>query len=165
MSLRMVNTMKRWLAGIGIPLVLASAASIAGGIPQPVYLSEDSSALLPLGDAWRDSNPYRDAGGETYAKAAEIGGRLYGAGCASCHGKDADGDRAPAPDLRGLHVYCKRVADPELRPRCDADVDAYFTASVLEGKTKVGIVHMPAWKGFLSQEQLWAIKSFIETRP
>lgn len=144
---------------------LSAPGALAEGIPQPAYPTQDSSTLPILGDAWQAVNPYRTAEDKGHVDGiAGTGGRLFNELCAACHGRDAEGDRAPAPDLRGLHAFCRRVADPALRERCNADVDAYFVHSVLEGKTKLGIVYMPAWSGFLSQEQLWAIKSFIETR-
>lgn len=141
------------LLGALLPAVLVA------GIPVPVPPTVDSSGLPALGQVWAKANPYRGN-----ADVLEVGGQLFNQGCAVCHGQDAEGDRSPAPDLRGLHAYCNRVAAVAVRTSCEADVDAFYVKSVLEGKTKVGVVHMPGWKGVLSQEQVWAIKSFIESR-
>jgi mono/diheme cytochrome c family protein len=44
------------------------------------------------------------------------------------------------------------------------DNDAYFSKTVRQGKTIVGVVHMPAWEAALSQELIWAVQTFIESR-
>jgi len=56
------------------------------------------------------------------------------------------------------------VRDPGLRQRCLQDANHYFRKSVLKGKTKVGIEHMPAWEDVLTPELVWAIRSFVESR-
>lgn len=124
----------------------------------------DVSALpsLPAPDA--DPNPYRgDAG------VIDIGRSAFNQTCAQCHGVDADAHASPAPDLRRVGRGCRRVPEPELKLRCLADADHYFLTSVEDGKTKVGIEHMPAWKNVLSRQVIWAIRSFVEsagaTRP
>lgn len=116
------------------------------------------AALAALGDEWRAENPYRGD-----ARAIAAGQTLYAAHCARCHGEDASG-RGPAADLRVLGRYCRRIADEDLRRRCARDADDYFRRSVLFGKVRLGIVHMPPWKDVLSQEAVWALRSFVGTR-
>lgn len=119
----------------------------------------DTGALPRLGSEWRETNPYRGN-----PQAAEIGRLVYEQACARCHGAQAGGDGG-APDLRRIDGTCRRIADTTLRARCQADVDDFFRRSVLYGKLKVGILHMPPWQGFLSQEEVWAARTYIETRP
>jgi mono/diheme cytochrome c family protein len=44
-------------------------------------------------------------------------------------------------------------------------MDVYFRNSVLGGKVRGDRVYMPAFAGILSQEAIWAIKAYVETRP
>lgn len=120
----------------------------------------DASALPMLGNDWLKSNPYRGN-----AKAVEIGQSAFNQSCARCHGVDAMlGGGVPAPDLRQLNRYCQRIADTELKAACMRDNDQYFSKTVQQGKIIVGVMHMPPWKGVLSQELVWAIQTFIESR-
>jgi len=122
----------------------------------------DASALPPLTDRTLAANPYRDR------EDIIVPGRaIFNQNCARCHGVDAvaSGTGAmPAPDLRRLGTYCRRLTDEKWRNRCRDDTDAYFLKSVLKGKTIVGIEHMPAWEGILSQEALWAVRTYLESR-
>ena len=120
----------------------------------------DASALKPLGTEWQRINPYRGQ-----AVAIEIGRQTFAQTCARCHGPEADATGHPAPDLRRLDMACKRIKDPEIKAKCTADNDAYFAKSARFGKTIVGVMHMPAWEPVLGQELIWAIRSYIESRP
>lgn len=115
--------------------------------------------LPPLGAVWREANPYRGN-----PLAIEIGHTAFNQACARCHGADASTHAAPAPDLRNLNRYCRRIANPELNAACMRDNDAYFAKTVRQGKVIVGVTHMPPWEGVLKQELAWAILSFIESR-
>lgn len=116
--------------------------------------------LPPLGRDWLTQNPYRGQ-----PEAIAPGKEAYHQACARCHGADAIAQgRAPAPDLRRLDAYCKKVTVPEQHQRCLADNDRYYVTSVRHGKVRVGIVHMPAWEKHLSQETVWAIRSYLESR-
>ena len=57
-----------------------------------------------------------------------------------------------------------RIADPVIRQMCILDQDDFFLKSVQEGKTRVGVVHMPAWKDVLSPAAIWTIRTFLESR-
>lgn len=137
-----------------LAIFLAGAAcgvAQAAGTPPP-------PELPPLGDAWRTENPYRGD-----ARAVAFGKTLYVANCLRCHGEEASG-RGPAADLRLVGRYCRQIADEPLRQRCARDADEYFRRSVLFGKVRLGIVHMPPWQDVLSQEAVWALRSYVETR-
>lgn len=109
--------------------------------PQPV----DTTGLEPLGDEWRPTNPYR--GNET---AIEIGARGYNSNCARCHGLDVKSG-GMAPDLRMLES--------------SEEGDAWFLMRIRSGAKRDDRVKMPPFEGILSQEAMWAIRSYIESRP
>jgi cytochrome c553 len=118
-----------------------------------------TSALAVLPAQWTDTNPYhRDP------VVVATGQQLFNQACAFCHGEDADGSRMPAPDLRRLDAFCTRIADPAIQAWCERDVDAYFVRTVRQGRQIINIVHMPPWEGTLSQQEVWAIKTFIDAQ-
>jgi cytochrome c-550 PedF len=85
------------------------------------------------------------------AEAIEIGKSGYNSNCARCHGLGAISGGV-APDLRYLEAG-------------DDDTDEYMIGKVLEGAVRNGNVYMPPFKGVLSNEAIWAIRSWIETVP
>lgn len=138
-------------------LVFLAAPALAGEVA--VAPEVDASALPPLGAQWLTANPYRGN-----AVAVDLGRLAYNQACARCHGADAATRAAPAPDLRNLDRYCRRIADTELQAGCLRDNDDYFAHSVRHGKIIVGVTHMPPWEGVLKQELAWAIQVFIEAQ-
>lgn len=143
-------------------LVTAMAVLLAASAPAdevavaPTVLPD---GLPPLGETWRSENPYRGN-----PEAVAIGQKAYSQACARCHGADASTNAAPAPDLRNLNRFCRRISDAELNAACMRDNDAYFAKTVRNGKVIVGVTHMPPWQGVLKQELAWAIQTFIESR-
>lgn len=134
----------------------ASAAPPAG-LVLPTALIQ---TLPPLGPDWRVDNPYRGD-----ARVAAVGRVLFNATCARCHGVDGDATRHIGNDLRQLDGFCHaRVRHPEARAHCIRDQDDFFKLSVLEGKQRVGVTHMPAWKGVLSQEAIWSLRTYLESQ-
>lgn len=109
--------------------------------PEPV----DTTGLEPLGPEWRTENPYK--GNET---AIKIGASGYNQNCARCHGLEAISGGI-APDLRYV----------EATP----DGDAWFLNRIRHGATINGDFKMPPFEGILSQEAMWAIRSYLESRP
>ncbi|MBQ0936127.1 c-type cytochrome [Ideonella paludis] len=97
--------------------------------------------------------------------AVASGLTLYNQHCAECHGLNATTPQAEAPDLRRMDGFCRRLKEPSLKADCTADVDRYFLRSVNEGKVRAGVVHMPPWKDVLTRDEVWAIRSFVETLP
>ncbi len=136
---------------------LLAASALANEVAIAPTVSPDG--LPPLGVSWLTENPYR--GNPT---ALAIGQQAYNQACARCHGADASTNAAPAPDLRNLNRFCKRISDAELKTACLRDNDAYFAKTVRQGKIIVGVTHMPPWEGVLKQELAWAIQVFIESR-
>ena len=143
-------------------LVAASAAAIAAAAafahgnvtPQAV----DTTGLDPVGEAWRSENPYTGN-----PKAIEIGASGFNQNCARCHGLEAISGGI-APDLRRLDNDCATMKDGAKRHDCVVEIDDYFITTVRHGRSRNGAVYMPPFEGVLTQEALWAIKSWLETR-
>ena len=114
--------------------------------------------LPAAGAAPLASNPYRGQ-----AAVADIGRGAFNQSCARCHGVDAE-PTPEAPDLRRLNNFCLRLKQESLKAHCLSDVDQHFLQSVLEGKVRAGLVHMPAWKDVLTPETIWSIRTFLESR-
>lgn len=137
-SMRNILMAAATLAGVAVS---AGAAFGHGDVtPQPV----DTTGLEPLGSEWRETNPYSGN-----ARAIEIGSSGYNQNCARCHGLEVKSGGI-APDLRQLEV--------------GADGDAWFVERMKHGAVRDGKVYMPVFDGVLSQEALWAIRSYIESK-
>ncbi len=133
-----------------------SFASAHGDVtPHPI----DTQGLEQLGAEWRDKNPY--SGQEA---AIHIGTSGYGQNCARCHGLQAISGGI-APDLRRLDLDCKDMTNAAKKAACFQEVDKYFLTSVRRGKSRNDKVYMPPFEGILSQEAIWAIRSYIQSVP
>ena len=148
---RLVASLAVWAAG---------AAFGHGDVtPQAV----DTHDLPKLGEAWRVDNPYRAAETVVNEKAVKIGSSAYNQNCARCHGLEAISGGV-APDLRKLDNDCIPMKDDKKKTACVIEIDDYFLGSVRRGKVRNGAVYMPPFEGILSQEAMWTIKSYLETR-
>lgn len=130
------------LAAAGMMVGALSAALAHGDVtPQPI----DTTGLDPLKEGeWLTENPYRGN-----AKAIEIGASGYNQNCARCHGLEVISGGL-APDLRYL--------DPG-KPG-----DEWFIERIRHGaKKQDGSTMMPPFEGVISQDAMWAIRSFLET--
>lgn len=127
---------------LGMPLALAAPALVLAhgdGAPSPI----DTTGLESLGGDLRATNPY-----EGNAKAIEIGASGYNKNCARCHGLEAKSG-GMAPDLRELEK--------------GGNVDGYFLSRVMGGAQRDGRYRMPPFGEILSQEAIWAIRTYIES--
>lgn len=133
----------RLLRGAAVIFGLAAApvAVFAHGdmTPQPV----DITGLDPLGETWRDANPYRGN-----PRAIEIGASAFNQNCARCHGLGAVSGGI-APDLRYLEA--------------GDSGDEWFKERVINGAIRNGVTYMPRFADALGQEALWAIRAWLET--
>jgi cytochrome c-550 PedF len=136
--------------------LLFSTGAVAHGDVTPQAV--DARALPQLGEAWRGENPYRG-----HAGAVEIGTSAYNQNCARCHGLEAISGGI-APDLRKLDNECATQRDARRKAACVAEMDDYFLGVVRRGRTRNGAVYMPPYEGILSQEAMWSIKAYLETR-
>lgn len=105
-----------------------------------------TDGLEQLGQDWRAENPYRDS--KDHDKALEIGKSAYTQNCAACHGLDAISGGI-APDLRHLDV--------------GATGDEWFVERVRNGAVRDGRVYMPKMADYLSQEALWAVRTYLDS--
>ncbi len=116
--------------------------------------------LLPLAAHASETNPSRGD-----PAAIDLGRQVFQANCARCHGAGATQPSAEAPDLRRLNAFCQQLKDSALQARCLQDVDSYFMMAVNTGKIRAGIVYMPPWRDVLTAQEIWAVRSFVESRP
>jgi len=144
--------MKKRVVAAGCALVLSQFVLMERGFthgdvtPQAV----DTEGLEALPEEIALENPYRLMGGEQYELAVEIGSSAYNANCARCH---------------GLEVISGGIA-PDLRMLEDGEFgDEWYMERVLKGYSQNGAYKMPPFSSVLSQEAMWAIRSYTETRP
>lgn len=121
-----------------------SVAGLAFGHGDVTPQAVDTTGLKALGKDWLETNPYRGN-----ATAIKIGSSAYNQNCARCHGLEVISGGI-APDLRYL-------------PKGD-EGDEIFKMRVVNGSVRDGRVYMPRMGDYISQEGLWAIRAYIETR-
>jgi mono/diheme cytochrome c family protein len=128
---------------VGLIFLTACGASSSG--------SSDSNSNEPLATVPAEyagkTNPYGE-------EASADGAHTFQTNCQMCHGPEGHGD-GPAgqslePKPKNLAVLQKGVGDDYLFWRISA------------GKPGTSMV---AWKGILSEEQIWQVVSFIRTLP
>lgn len=134
---------------------LALSALMAAGVSSQAMAHGDvtpqsvnTEGLTTLGEEWADTNPYRSPS-KDFDRALEIGTSAYNQNCARCHGLEAISGGI-APDLRLLAP--------------DFDGDEWFKYRVINGAVRDGKVYMPKMADYLSQEALWAIKTYLDVR-
>ena len=143
------------LAAVVLALAACTAALAHGDVvPQAV----DTTSLPTLGEGWREENPFRSHPG-----AISVGTSAYNQNCARCHGLEAISGGI-APDLRKIDNECAALKDNAKRSACVKEIDDYFVSTVRRGRTRNGAVYMPPFEGVLSQEAMWAIKTYLESR-
>jgi cytochrome c-550 PedF len=118
----------------------------------------DTKDLPQLGADWRAENPFRKHDG-----AIKVGTSAYNQNCARCHGLEAISGGI-APDLRRLDNDCSNIKVEAKKAACIKEIDEYVLTTVRRGRTRNGAVYMPPFEGILSQEAIWSIKAYLETR-
>jgi cytochrome c5 len=90
------------------------------------------------------------------ADAIAAGKQIYTDNCASCHGDDAKGDGPAGASL-----------DPkpaDLVQALSEDQDDRVNWTINEGGAAVGkSASMAAWKGTLSQDEIWQVIAYLRT--
>ena len=157
MKFHLPRTRKALAAAFIMTTALSSAWAHGDVTPQAV----DTSTLPQLGSKWRESNPYSNS--PAHGEALRIGTSAYNQNCARCHGLEAISGGI-APDLRKLDSECMGYADESKKNACFKEMDDYFLATVRRGRTRDGRVYMPPFEGTLSQEAIWTIRTYLETR-
>jgi cytochrome c-550 PedF len=133
-----------WL-GLAALFAISGLAYGHGNVtPQPI----DVTGLKPVGEAWLKENPYR---GDAAMKdlAITIGSSGYNQNCARCHGLEVISGGL-APDLRYLEL--------------GQAGDEWFMERIRGGYTQNGVTKMPKFEGIFSQEAMWAIRTFLESK-
>ncbi len=146
----------RLVLATGLFLGLAPVAAFAHGdvTPHPI----DTSSLKPLGNTWATQNPYRGN-----KQAVAVGATGYYHNCAECHGLNAEAG-GMAPDLLAAGQDCLDMAKTQ-QASCLKDTDDDFKDAVLNGrKNSEGRVVMPAYGKVFTQEAVWAVKAYIDSR-
>lgn len=133
----------RNLAAVAATLCLGVTAQHALAHGDVVPQAVDTTGLKNLGADWQKSNPYRKD-----KTATRIGDSAYNQNCARCHGLGGVSGGI-APDLRYL-------------PLGD-EGDEVFLPRIRKGSVRDGRVYMPPFEGTLSQEAMWAIRTWLET--
>ena len=131
---------------LALTLACGAASAMAHGdvVPQAV----DTSSLPQLGSKWLEANPYSK--GAAQKEALRIGSSAYNQNCARCHGLEAISGGI-APDLRYLEL--------------GKTGDEWFLERIRHGKkNSEGTTIMPAFEGVFSQEAMWAIRAFLESK-
>jgi cytochrome c-550 PedF len=157
--LRFPRTIRVWscMAVVGCAAVMTGAVMAHGNVtPQAV----DTHTLPQLGTDWLKDNPYSTGGAQQ--EAVRVGSSGFNQNCARCHGLEAISGGI-APDLRKLDAECFDMQD-EARTSCIKEFESYFINTVRGGRTRDGRVYMPPFEGILTQEALWAIKTYLESR-
>jgi len=86
------------------------------------------------------------------ADAASAGAEVFKNNCAACHGEQGHGDGPAAASL---------VPPPKNLPELAATAaDDYLFWRVSTGKAGTSMI---AWKGVLTDEQIWQVVAFIRT--
>lgn len=130
---------------VSLSVISATAWAHGDVTPQAV----DTKGLPELGSEWVETNPFRESA-EYRELAITIGASAYNQNCARCHGLQAISGGI-APDLRLLEE--------------DYDGDAWYIERVTNGAVRDGRVYMPPFAGLINQEGLWAIRTYIDSRP
>jgi cytochrome c-550 PedF len=164
LALRRLASSSRKILGASVLLaagwLAAPSAVLAHGdvVPQAV----NTSTLPQLGEKWLPANPYTE-GTPANKEALRIGTSAYNQNCARCHGLEAISGGI-APDLRKLDRDCMDMASETQKMACYKETDEYFLGTVRRGRVRDGRVYMPPFEGILSQEAIWSIKTYLETR-
>ncbi|RCL28476.1 cytochrome c-550 PedF [Pseudomonas sp. AFG_SD02_1510_Pfu_092] len=135
-------------------LAAAVLSGTAWGHGNVVPQAVETQGLTPIkdagvsvdGDGWAAVNPYRES--PERDKAVEIGASAYNQNCAACHGLEAKSGGI-APDLRMLDA--------------GEAGDEWFVERVRHGAVRDGRVYMPKMADYLSQEALWAVRTYLDS--
>jgi cytochrome c-550 PedF len=153
-----MSSIRDWLVGGLGGLLIVGAAGVAWAHGNVTPQAVDTSSLPQLGPAWRDTNPFTGN-----AAAIKIGASAFNQNCARCHGLEAISGGI-APDLRRLDRDCVELPNEAKKAACYDETNVYFLTSIRHGKVRNGAVYMPPFEGILTQEAMWSIKAYLETR-
>ena len=136
--------MRRLTLIAAIALAFAAQAATPDDAPKPL----DTPGLKPLGAEWLKANPYR---GDPLA--LKLGEKGFEIDCARCHGAGAVGGVAGMEKVPNLRLMDKDEAG-----------DVLYISHTRNGYIESGVVRAPAFEGVLSQEAMWAIRTYLDSR-
>ena len=148
----------RHLAALAAALILGTAAAQVFAHGDVVPQAVDTTGLKNLGADFLPANPYRKD-----KTATRIGDSAFNQNCARCHGLGAVSGGI-APDLRKFDEECTGYADAAKKKVCFQEMDDFYAGTVRRGRTRDGRVYMPPFEGTLTQEAIWAIRTYLEER-
>ena len=130
-----------WIAVVGV-LFLAAC----GGNETPSASVDENMTLAPVPAEYAGlTNPLG-------AEAADAGAEVFHANCEMCHGPQGHGD---GPAGQSLEPKPRNLASIQA-----AAGDDFLFWRIHDGKPGTSMV---AWKGILTDEQIWQVISFIRT--
>ena len=131
---------------IAVMIVMGILFLAACGSNESSSSAEENATLAPVPAEYAGlTNPLG-------ADAADAGGEVFHTNCEMCHGPQGHGDGPAGQSL-------------EPKPRNLAKIqstagDGFLFWRIHEGKPGTSMV---AWKGILTDEQIWQVVSFIRT--
>ncbi|MBM9484978.1 MULTISPECIES: cytochrome c-550 PedF [Pseudomonas] len=139
------------VAGLLVGVIGAGSALAHGNVVPQAVETKGLTSIKDAGvavdaDGWAAVNPYRTS--PEHDKAVEIGASAYNQNCAACHGLEAKSGGI-APDLRLLDA--------------GEAGDEWFVERVRNGAVRDGRVYMPKMADYLSQEALWAVRTYLDS--
>jgi len=132
-------------------MACAAVGTLASAHGDVTPQSVDTSSLPQLGADWRPENLARIV--ETYEGL--LSRWDWPNWVLGNHDQPRLASRLGEPQAR--KIAAKKAA-------CVKEIDDYYATSVRRGKTRNGAVYMPPFEGILSQEAVWSIKAYLETR-
>jgi mono/diheme cytochrome c family protein len=137
-----MDIVRRVVFILGASMLILAAC----GANQSSASADDNAPLAPVPTEYAGlTNPLGP-------DAAPAGAQLFKTNCEMCHGPQGHGD---GPAGQALDPRPRNLA--ELQPKAGDD---FLFWRIHEGKPGTSMV---AWKGILSDEQIWQIVSFIRT--
>lgn len=127
-------------------ILISMLAVVACGTNTISSSANEKATLAPVPAEYAGwTNPFG-------VEASEEGAKVFQTNCETCHGPQGHGD---GPAGQSLEPKPRNLA--ELQPKAGDD---FLFWRIREGKPGTSMV---AWKGILTDEQIWQAVSFIRT--
>lgn len=135
---------------IGVIFLSGPAAVSANGTHK--HMSGDGHHKKPMHEHWMAPEDAASRKNPVSANAASIarGRKVFEANCVICHGPDGNGDGPAGAALNPRPTNLRAMAG-----RHD---DGDFAWKIANGRGP-----MPAWKGMLSEKQIWEVVNYVQS--
>lgn len=144
----MVGTRSAALGALALTTALAGVTAVASPAPQTSHAASASGWQLPP-DADGTANPLTGD-----AKTLAAGKAIFKDKCTRCHGAAGIGD---GPDADPDH---REDMDLTSARRADRNSDGVVFYKVSNGRKRP---KMPAFKGELTDQQIWSVVTYVQT--